>query len=589
MPIPSRASPGCSFPPASRTRRRARPSRSSSPGCWPTGSSSPHRSTTRRCRRPWSRSSRRRSRRSGSEGPSHGARRSPVLSRGPRRAGPGATPETARRPGVSRPVARLGALGDRHRGHDRRRAAAALGAGAGGLRVELPLDVDVGPGRAPLRRPPLHLRDARHHRDRDHDRAPARPRRRGLARRPADAARRGPGARRHALGDGARRGRPLRALGHPGLGLPRPGTRARRDHGGDHGDRQPARDLRLALRARLHDGGGARQRVHRGDRRGLSGRAGRDRAGAVRDHAGDQRARAAPDRQRPGGAGRPAPMNATYRRRRRVERLMFGATAGTTFATLGVLVFLLGYIAWQGATSLSWSFFTALPAPVGEAGGGMANAIVGSAKLLLTAAAVGIPVGFLGGVYLAEYGRGSFASWVRYAADVLNGIPSIVIGITVYALVVIPIGHFSTLAGGLALGVMMVPVALRSTEEFLRLVPDSLREAALALGAPRWVTIVRVVIPAASRGITTGLLLSLARVAGETAPLLFTALNNRLWSPGWLQPTASLPVMIFTYAIAPYEDWHRQAWAAGLVLLVLVLGTNVLARFLLRSGAVRSA
>jgi len=282
-------------------------------------------------------------------------------------------------------------------------------------------------------------------------------------------------------------------------------------------------------------------------------------------------------------------MNATYRHRRRVERLMFGATAGATFATLGVLVFLLGYIAWQGATSLSWSFFTALPAPVGEAGGGMANAIVGSAKLLLTAAVVGIPVGFLGGVYLAEYGRGALASWVRYAADVLNGIPSIVIGITVYTLVVIPIGHFSTLAGGVALGVMMVPVALRSTEEFLRLVPDSLREAALALGAPRWVAIVRVVIPAASRGITTGLLLSLARVAGETAPLLFTALNNRFWSPGWLQPTASLPVMIFTYAIAPYEDWHRQAWAAGLVLLALVLGTNVLARFLLRSGAVRSA
>ena len=282
-------------------------------------------------------------------------------------------------------------------------------------------------------------------------------------------------------------------------------------------------------------------------------------------------------------------MNATYRHRRRVERVMFGATAGATFATLGVLVFLLGYIAWQGMSSLSWSFFTALPAPVGEAGGGMANAIVGSAKLLLTAAVVGIPVGFLGGVYLAEYGRGSLASWVRYAADVLNGVPSIVIGITVYALVVIPLGHFSTLAGGVALGVMMVPVALRSTEEFLRLVPDSLREAALALGAPRWVTIVRVVIPAASRGITTGLLLSLARVAGETAPLLFTALNNRFWSPGWLQPTASLPVMIFTYAIAPYEDWHRQAWAAGLVLLVLVLGTNVLARFLLRSGAVRSA
>jgi phosphate transport system permease protein len=272
----------------------------------------------------------------------------------------------------------------------------------------------------------------------------------------------------------------------------------------------------------------------------------------------------------------------SYARRRRRERLMFGITAAATAATLGVLVFLLAYIAWQGASSLSWSFFTQLPAPVGEPGGGMANAIVGTGKLLLTAAAVGVPIGFLGGVYLAEYGRGQFAAWVRYAADVLNGIPSIVIGITVYALVVRPMGHFSTLAGGIALGLMMIPVALRATEEFLLLVPDSLREGALALGAPRWATIVRVVIPAASRGIATGLLLSLARVAGETAPLLFTALNNRFWSPGWLQPTASLPAMIFTYAIAPYEDWHRQAWAAGLVLLVLVLGTNVLARTLLR-------
>ena len=264
---------------------------------------------------------------------------------------------------------------------------------------------------------------------------------------------------------------------------------------------------------------------------------------------------------------------------------MFAATVGATAVTLGVLVFLLGYIAWQGASSLSWSFFTNLPAPVGEPGGGMANAIVGSVKLLLAAALVGIPIGFLGGVYLAEYGRGGFAWWVRYAADVLNGVPSIVIGITIYALVVRRMGHFSTLAGGIALGLMMIPVSLRASEEFLLLVPDSLREAALALGAPRWATIVRVVIPAAARGIATGLLLSLARVAGETAPLLFTALNNRFWSEGWSQPTASLPVMIFTYAIAPYEDWHRQAWAAGLVLLMLVLGTNVLARLMLRGGA----
>lgn len=276
--------------------------------------------------------------------------------------------------------------------------------------------------------------------------------------------------------------------------------------------------------------------------------------------------------------------SANYRRRHLVERLMFGATALATAITLGVLFFLLGYMAYQGAASLSLDFFIRLPAPVGETGGGMANAIVGSAKLLLTAAVIGLPVGFLGGVWLAEYGRGWLADAVRYAADALNGVPSIVIGIIVYGVLVVPMGHFSTLAGGLALGVMMIPVALRTSEEFLRLVPDSLREAALALGAPRWVTIVRVVIPAGLRGIVAGVVLSLARVAGETAPLLFTALSNRFWSPGWSQPTASLPVMIFTYAIAPYEDWHRQAWAAGLVLLTLVLGANVLARLVLRGG-----
>jgi phosphate transport system permease protein len=280
-----------------------------------------------------------------------------------------------------------------------------------------------------------------------------------------------------------------------------------------------------------------------------------------------------------------ATMRASYRRRRLVERLMFGATCGATAAALGVLLFLLGYLTYRGASSLSWDFFTQLPAPVGETGGGMANAIVGSGKLLLVAALLGVPIGFLGGVYLSEYGRGPIAFAVRYAADVLNGVPSIVIGITVYALLVVPVGHFSTLAGGFALGLMMIPVALRTTEEFLRLVPDSLREAALALGAPRWVTIVRVVIPAGLRGIVTGIILSLARVAGETAPLLFTALNNRFWSEGWTQPTASLPVMIFTYAIAPYDDWHRQAWAAGLVLLILVLGANILARLLMRRGA----
>lgn len=277
-------------------------------------------------------------------------------------------------------------------------------------------------------------------------------------------------------------------------------------------------------------------------------------------------------------------MNRTYRRRRLVERVMFAATVLATGGTLGILLFLLGFLVYSGGASLSLDFFTRLPTPVGEVGGGMANALVGSAKLLACAAAIGIPIGFLGGVYLAEYGRGSIAFAVRYAADVLNGVPSIVIGVTVYGLVVIPMGHFSTLAGGLALGLIMIPVTLRTTEEFLRLVPDSLRDASLALGAPRWVTIVRVVIPAGLRGVVAGVLLSLARVAGETAPLLFTAFSNRFWSEGWLEPTASLPVMIFTYAVSPYEDWHRQAWSAALVLLALVLGTNVLARMVLQRG-----
>jgi phosphate transport system permease protein len=208
----------------------------------------------------------------------------------------------------------------------------------------------------------------------------------------------------------------------------------------------------------------------------------------------------------------------------------------------------------------------------------MANAIVGSGKLLLLASAFGIPIGFLGGIYLAEFGGGSFPFVVRYTADLLNGVPSILIGIFAYTVVVLPMKHFSALAGGLALGVMMIPIAVRSTEEALRTVPLMLREGALALGASKWKTIVTVVIPAARKGIVTGIILDIARVAGETAPLLFTALNNQFWSPGWNQPIASLPVMVYTYAISPYDDWHRQAWAAGLVLLTLVLVANIAVR-----------
>jgi phosphate transport system permease protein len=265
-------------------------------------------------------------------------------------------------------------------------------------------------------------------------------------------------------------------------------------------------------------------------------------------------------------------------RRKFVNYFMFSLTGVCALVTVGVLFFILGYLLWHGGSSLSWAFLTHLPTPVGESGGGMANAIVGSAKLLLLASAFGIPIGFLGGVYLAEFGGRTFPFVVRYTADLLNGVPSIVMGIFAYTVVVLPMKHFSTLAGSLALGVMMIPIAVRSTEEALRTVPLMLREGALALGASKWKTIATVVVPAARKGIVTGIVLDIARVAGETAPLLFTAFSNRFWSPGWNQPTASLPVMVYTYAISPYDDWHRQAWAAGLVLLTLVLVANVVAR-----------
>jgi phosphate transport system permease protein len=269
------------------------------------------------------------------------------------------------------------------------------------------------------------------------------------------------------------------------------------------------------------------------------------------------------------------------RRRRALSVVMLGLSAVFTALSVSLLFLVLGYLIVKGGSSISWAFFTELPKPVGEAGGGMANALLGSGKLLLIAAGTGLPVGFLAGLYLSEFAGTAAAGVVRYAADLLNGVPSIVVGIFVYTLVVLPMKHFSALAGGLALGVMMIPIMTRSTEEFLRAVPGSLREASLALGATKTTTIVRVIVPAASRGIVTAAMLGLARVAGETAPLLFTALGNRFWSDGFLQPTASLPVMIYTYAVAPYDDWQRQAWAAGLVLLALVLAANVGARLLL--------
>ncbi len=270
--------------------------------------------------------------------------------------------------------------------------------------------------------------------------------------------------------------------------------------------------------------------------------------------------------------------------RKFVNVVMLSLTGVCALFTVCVLFFILGYLVYYGGKSLNWAFFTNLPAPVGEKGGGMANAIVGSGKLLLLASCIGIPIGLLTGIYLAEFGGRTFSFLVRYTTDLLNGVPSIVMGIFAYTIIVIPMKHFSAFAGGIALGVMMIPIAVRTTEEALRSVPGVLREGALALGASKWKTVATVVMPAATRGIVTGIMLTLARVAGETAPLLFTAFSNRFWSSGWNQPIASLPVMIYTYAIAPYDDWHRQAWAAGLVLLGLVLLANVGARMVVSRG-----
>ena len=275
--------------------------------------------------------------------------------------------------------------------------------------------------------------------------------------------------------------------------------------------------------------------------------------------------------------------------RKSLNVVMLTLTGLACFAVVSVLFMILGYLIWNGGKSLNWDFFTQLPKPVGEAGGGMANAIVGSLKLLGLAALIGLPIGLMAGIYLAEFGGSTFSFITRYTTDLLNGVPSIVMGIFAYSLLVLPVKHFSALAGGTALGVMVVPITVRATEEFLRAVPGSMREGAMALGASKWKTIATVILPAVSGGIITGMLLSLARVAGETAPLLFTAFSNRFWSPGLNQPIASLPVMIYTYAIAPYDDWHRQAWAAGLVLLALVLIANLGCRLVLnRRGAYRS-
>lgn len=251
-------------------------------------------------------------------------------------------------------------------------------------------------------------------------------------------------------------------------------------------------------------------------------------------------------------------------------------------APLGLVFF---HLLINGASSVNWDFFTKLPTPVGVAGGGMVNAIVGSMELLTLGSLIGIPIGVLGGVYLAEYGSARANSMLRFVADVLNGVPSITWGVVVYGLVVLRFKGFSAYAGGLALGLIMIPLILRTTEEVILLVPNGYREASLALGIARWKTIVHVVMKTASKGIITGILLALARIGGETAPLLFTAFGNRFWNHDLSQPIAALPLQIFTYAISPYDDWHRQAWAGALVLVIGIFCVNVLVRIVTRGRA----
>lgn len=270
-------------------------------------------------------------------------------------------------------------------------------------------------------------------------------------------------------------------------------------------------------------------------------------------------------------------------RRKFVNVVMLTLTGVCTVSTVLVLFVILGALLVHGASSLSWNFFTKLPVPIGETGGGMANAIVGSVEIVGVAAMIGLPIGFISGIYLAEYEDKKFAAVIRYIADLLNGVPSIIVGILAWALLVVPMHGNTALAGSIALSVMLIPIVTRQTEQFLREVPLSLREGALALGASKWRMIVTVVVPAGSKGILTGMILGVARIAGECAPLLFTAGLNQYWG-SLKEPTASLPVVIYKLATGPYEEWHQQAWAAGLVLIGMVLAANILARAVLARG-----
>lgn len=275
-------------------------------------------------------------------------------------------------------------------------------------------------------------------------------------------------------------------------------------------------------------------------------------------------------------------------RRRLTDHLMTGVAVLTVLIVLAPLVAIFGYLVYRGLGSINWAFLTQTPKPVGEPGGGMANAIVGSMLILGIASVIGVPFGIGAGIYLAEFGRNRFGSIIRFTADVLNGVPSIVIGIVAWAILVRGRG-FSALAGGVALSIMMVPTICRTTEEMLLLVPQALREAAYGLGVPRWRTTLSITLRTAASGVITGVMLAFARVAGETAPLLFTALGNTFWSLRYDQPTAALPLQIYAYANSPYEDWHRQAWAGSFVLIVLIVTAVAAVRYAVRRGTFGTA
>lgn len=276
-------------------------------------------------------------------------------------------------------------------------------------------------------------------------------------------------------------------------------------------------------------------------------------------------------------------------RRRLTDHVMTGVAVTTVVLVLLPLVAIFGYLLFKGVTSLNWSFLTQVPRPPGESGGGVANGIVGSMIILGIASLIGVPFGIGAGIYLAEYGRNRLGDSIRFTADVLNGVPSIVIGIVAYAIVVLYQKHFSALAGGVALAIMMVPTISRTTEEMLLLVPVALREAAYGLGIPRWRTTLSVTLRAATSGVITGVMLAFARIAGETAPLLFTTLGNEYWNLRVDQPTAALPLQIFNYAKSPYDDWHRQAWAGALVLIILIVSAVSAVRFAVRRGSFGAA